>query len=184
MRRGYVQYENKEPVAASMRHDITAYIKQKWTEFPIFNPSMKVHDLMWYQHDMGITPAERAKRGDWPADPAGRLHKYASCCKELYFSDTEMLMFACWMYETAQIPICFRIWRCTGRDGANAELISRVPDPGIMRLNGIESAVVVDMDHNGVVDSPGAHYKVLEYASLEGLTTVRRDKRKLGNNAS
>lgn len=180
MHKGYIIFCNKESAAARMRHDITAWIKENWLACPLFNQEMAVHELMWMQHDMGITSEEREQRGEWPEEPDARLAKYTELCDtlgtRLYFSDTEMLMFASWFYEKKGIPLCFRIWRCTGRDSANGELISHTPDLGALRANGIQAAVMIDMAHNGRLDGWAAHYKVIESGSVEHIIEVKHTR--------
>lgn len=178
MHKGFIEYRNMKPAAAEMRTDLVAWIKRNWTKYPIFNPSMQVSEIMQLQHDAGITQSEREVHGGWGDSVQDRLSAYSRMCENIYFSDAEMLMFASWLYETREIPVMFRVYRCTGVQGANGQHISNTPDPELLRSMGIEEAVVLDMDHNGRVDGASAHYKLLEGGSLVGLTEVRHPRRR------
>ena len=115
LHRGCITSKDLEAPAAKMRVDMVKWIKQNWTQYPVFNPEMQVHELMWMAHDMGATPEERAHRGEWPEDTDGRLAKYTAICDRIYFSDTEMLLFSSMMYDKRGISLVFRTWRCTGK---------------------------------------------------------------------
>lgn len=178
MHKGFVEYRNMKPIAAEMRADLVSWIKRNWTAYPVFNPSMQVNEIMQLQHDAGITPSERETHGGWGASVQDRLSAYTRVCERIYFSDAEMLMFASWLFETHEIPVMFRVYRCTGAHGANGQHISNTPDPELLRSMGIEEAVILEMDHNGRVDGASAHYKLLEGGSLAGLTEVKHTERR------
>lgn len=172
LHRGCITSKDLEAPAAKMRVDMVKWIKQNWTQYPVFNPEMQVHELMWMAHDMGATPEERAHRGEWPEDTDGRLAKYTAICDRIYFSDTEMLLFSSMMYDKRGISLVFRTWRCTGKGQGQGELISTTPDPAVLEMNGITNMIMVDMAHVGTVDGFSAHYKLLDSASLAGLQEV------------
>ena len=67
-----------------LRQQLIRWIKSKWTEYPVFNPEMEVHELMWMQHDMGITDREREERGAWGDTPDERLAAYTAQCDKIY----------------------------------------------------------------------------------------------------
>lgn len=178
LHRGYVLFEDKEPAAAQLRMSMITWIKNNWTNYPIFNPEMQVQEMMWMQHDMGITAEERRMRGEWGEDPAARLAAYTDQCDKIYFSDTEMLLFSCMVHEKQGVPLVFRTWRCTGREQQKGEFITMVPDRAVLEMNGITEAIVVDLAHVGKLDGSSAHYKVLDAGSLEGLQEVKDLRRK------
>ena len=171
LHRGCITSRNLEPAAAKMRKDLVGWITKNWSTFPIFNLEMQVHELMALTHDLGATAKEREKAGPWPEDPEGRLARYVAASDRLYMSDAEMLCFSCWMYERG-VPVCFRTWRCTGTGGAQGQFVSATPNPEFMKAMGVTEAVIVDLDHNGTRDSRTAHFKILDSASLQGLTDV------------
>ena len=175
MHRGCITSNDLEVPANYLRQQLIKWIKSKWEEFPVFNPEMEVHELMWMQHDMGITDREREERGAWGTTPDERLAAYTAQCDKIYFSDTEMLLFSCMMYEKRGLPFLFRVYRCTGTGGGVAKKITTTPNEEALRMMGITECVVVDMDHNGRVDGFSAHYKLLDGASIEGLTEVHRE---------
>jgi len=174
LHRGHIQYVAKQPSAAKMREDLVQWIKDNWENYPIFNMEMKVHELMWMAHDMGITASERATRGEWGETPEDRLKAYSEQCDKIYFSDAEMLLFSSMMFEKRGIPIVFRTWRCTGMRERKGEFISTTPDRAWMEANGMTEAVVVDLSHTGRVDGTSAHYKVLNGGSLFELVQTKQ----------
>lgn len=173
LHRGCITSGSLETPASKLRADLIKWIKSQWNTYPVFNPEMKVHEIMWMQHDMGITAKERDANGEWGDTADSRLAKYTEQCDRLYFSDSEMFLFACWMFEEKGLPLYFRTWRCTGTGGGSGEFVAGVPDPKMLQTNGITEAVVIDMDHNGRVDGLTAHYKLLDGGSLDGLTEVK-----------
>lgn len=172
LNRGCITSRNLEASAAELRAELIAWIKTNWLNYPTFQPEMPVHEIMWMQHDMGIPEPEREARGPWGGTAEERLAAYTAQCDDIYFSDAEMLMFASWMMDKRGLHLLFRTYRCTGRGGGTADLICHTPDPQVLRANGINSAVVIDLDHSGSVDSLTAHYKIIEGGSLQGLTKV------------
>ena len=172
LHRGCITSKDLEGPAAKMRADMVRWIKANWNEYPLFQPEMKVHELMWMAHDMGATPEERTQRGEWPEDSDGRLAKYTEICDRIYFSDTEMLLFSSWMYQKRGIALVFRTWRCTGARQGQGAHISTTPDPAVLEMNGVTDMIIVDMAHVGAVDGFSAHYKLLDSASLAGLQEV------------
>lgn len=169
---GCILSSDLAPPARSLRKQLVFWIKKRWTEKPVFNPEMAVHEIMWMQHDMGITEKERNERGEWGDDPASRLAAYSAQCEKMYFSDSEMMLFSCMMFEKRGIPFLFRTYRCTG-DG-NAKHITNTPNVEVFASLGIKDCIVVDLDHSGSVDGSSAHYKLLEGGSLDGLIKVHR----------
>jgi hypothetical protein len=181
---GYMQKVPKQRGAKQMRGVLVDYIKSKWDTCLVFQPDMRVHEIMWLQHDMGIPQSERAKRGEWPADPAGRLAAYSEQCDSVYFGEAEMMMFSCMMFELRGVLLFFRTFRTTGEDDeASGEHVANTPDDEILRANGFKEAIVVDLSHSGRVDGFTAHYRLLDSAgSLKGLLDVhevRPRKRRL-----
>lgn len=174
LHRGCIQSRCLEAAAAKLRADLIDWIKQHWTEFPVFNCEMAIHEIMCMAHDLGITAKERADVGEWGEDPASRLEAYAAQCDRIYFSDAEMLLFSCMMYELSGLVFVFRTWRCTGREQAAGKYISTTPDPAMLERNGIKEGVIIDISHTGRVDAATAHYKLLDSGSLKGLTEVRQ----------
>ena len=174
LHRGHIQYVAKQSSAAKMRTDLVQWIKNKWESHPIFNMDMKVHELMWMTHDLGITAAERETRGEWGDTPESHLEAYSKQCDHIYFSDAEMLMFSSMMYEKRNIPIVFRTWRCTGPRERKGDFISMTPDRAWMEANGMNEAIVVDLSHTGSVDGTSAHYKILNGGSLFELVQTRQ----------
>ena len=177
MHRGCITSNDLEVPANYLRQQLIRWIKKNWNETPIFNPEMEISEIMWMQHDLGIPSSEREKRGSWGNDASSRLSAYSEQCDKIYFSDTEMLMFSCMMYEKRGLPFLFRTYRCTGAQGAKATHIANTPNVEVFHMLGIKECVVVDMDHNGSVDGFSAHYKLLDGASIEGLTAVHKEPR-------
>ena len=174
LHRGHIQYVAKQPSAAKMREDLVKWIKENWENYPVFNMEMKVHELMWMTHDMGITAQERELRGEWGETSKERLKAYSEQCDKIYFSDAEMLLFSSMMFEMRGIAIVFRTWRCTGHKESKGEFISMTPDRGWLEANGIVEAVIVDLSHTGCVDGTSAHYKLLNGGSLFDLVQTRK----------
>jgi hypothetical protein len=173
---GFVAYERKQPSAAAMRSILTDWIKQNWEKRLVFNRDLKVHEVMRFAHDFGISNEERAKRShdsEWGETAADHMKAYSRLCERVYFSDAEMLLFSSMIFERRGLPIVFRTWRCTGALEDIGEFVSCTPDPAILELNGISSAVIVDLAHVGIADSTNAHWKLLDSGSLLGLTEVR-----------
>ena len=178
MHQGHVSSQELETAAAKIRSELIEWIKLHWLDYPIFSPEMPVHELMWMTHDMGITAQERRVCGEWGDNPTDRLKAYMEQSHRIYFSDTEMLLFSCMMYEKRKLPILFRTWRSTGTGASSGSFISCTPSEEVMRLNSINEAVVVDLHHSGRVDAASAHYKVLDSGGLRGLTEVRLPPKK------
>ena len=174
LNQGKITSEDLEPAAARIRLDLITWIKANWMEFPVFLPTMRVHEIMRLQHDMGITPDERERLGDWGEDPAVQLEAYSAQCDNVYFSDAEMLLFASWFYDKRDMPLLFRIYRCSGYQNAVAQHVVDTPDPDVLRGLGLHAAIVVEMDHSGIVDESTAHYKLIAGGSLDALTDVKR----------
>ena len=172
MHRGCISSKDLEGPAAKLRADLIKWIKDKWDDYPAFNPEMKVGEIMWMQHALGVTTREASDAVEWGDSPESHLAAYASVCDRLYFSDAEMLMFSSMIWERRQLPLVFRTFRCTGRDTATGKYISTTPDPQYMTLHNVTECIVIDMAHTGTVDAFSAHYKLLSSASLEGLTQV------------
>ena len=88
------------------------------------------------------------------------------------------------MYELRGVLFFFRTFRTVGEDdAATGAHVANTPDEQILRTNGLEEAIVVDLDHSGRVDGFTAHYRLLDFAgSLDGLLEVEEvhpRKRKL-----
>lgn len=171
---GHIRKLPKQRCASQMRTLLVNWIKSKWLTYPIFQQEMQVHEIMWYQHDVGIPQEEREKRGEWPEDAEGRLAAYSEQCDSIYFADAEMLLFSCMMFELRGVPLLFRTFRTFGEEEqATGEHIANTPDEAVLHLNGIHEAVVVDLSHSGRVDGFTAHYRLLDFtASLDGLLEV------------
>ena len=177
MHRGRITSRNLETPAFEMRNEIIKWAKENWTTCPIFQPSMPVHELVWMQHALGVTQEEQEKMEEWGSSPDERLVQYNKICGKVYFSDVEMLIFACMMYERS-IPVFFRVWRVTGLRQDVGTLVHTLPDKSFYTSSGIEDAVVVDLAHTGSIDQSTAHYKLLSSASIQGLTVCgkKRDR--------
>ena len=158
-----------------MRNEIIKWAKENWTTCPIFQPSMPVHELVWMQHALGVTQEEQENMEEWGSSPDERLVQYNKICGKVYFSDVEMLIFACMMYERS-IPVFFRGWRVTGLRQDVGTLVHTLPDKSFYTSSGIEDAVVVDLAHTGSIDQSTAHYKLLSSASIQGLTVCGKKR--------
>jgi len=174
MHRGHISSKDLEGPAAKLRSDLIQWIKEHWHEYPAFNPEMKVGEIMWMQHALGVTAREAVDAIEWGDDSEAHLAAYASVCDRLYFSDAEMLMFASMLWDRRKLPLVFRTFRCTGRDMATGKYISTTPDPQYLSLYDITECVVIDLAHTGTVDAFSAHYKLVSSASIEGLTQVHK----------
>lgn len=170
MHRGRITSRDLETAGADMRTQIVVWIKKNWEECPVFQPTMPVHELMWLQHDMGVSPEERSQAEEWGSSPESRLKGYERVCDKIYFSDLEMMIFACMMWEK-NVPIMFRVWRVTGQQQDHGTLVHTLPEKDFYTANGVKKAVIIDMAHTGSVDHASAHYKLLSSASIRGLTS-------------
>lgn len=178
MHQGHISSQGLEAPAAKIRSELIEWIELHWLDYPVFSPEMPVHELMWMTHDMGITAQERKARGEWGDNPTDRLKAYLEQSNRIYFSDTEMLLFSCMLYEKRQLPVLFRTWRSTGTGATSGSFISCTPSDEVFRMNGIHEAVIVDLHHSGRVDAASAHFKVIDSGSLRGLTEVRLPPKK------
>jgi hypothetical protein len=169
MHRGRITSRNLETAASAMRTQIVLWVKDHWTTCPVFQPTMAVHELMWLQHDLGASPEERVQAEEWGCTPESRLAAYSKVCKNVYFSDSEMMIFASMLWER-NIPILFRVWRVTGNREDVGTLVHTLPEKSFYLENGVNEAVVVDLAHSGDLDHASAHYKLLSSASMHGLT--------------
>lgn len=172
--RGCITSSDLEESAADLRKQLVQWIVDHWHHEPCLQPSMKTHEIIRMQHDFGIPEHERKKRGEWGESPSQQLEAYRAQADSIYFSDAEMIMFASWLLEERGLPVMFRTYRCKDETSTDAELITCTPDPIIFDEKGITEAVVVELDFCGTADAFSAHYKIIEGASLQGLTTVRR----------
>lgn len=156
--------------AAQMRTTLVAYIKKNWEAFPVFNQSMKVHEMITLTHDV---PEERSDGASWGDTPQEQLEAYNQRCHGVYCSDVEMLLFSCMMYEKG-IPIVFRTWRWRP-SLKRSELVSTTPEKVYLDMYGITEVYVVDLEHSGTTDGRSAHYKLIDGGSLLGLLEVAPD---------
>ena len=170
---GCIRCRNFEPPSAAMRQHLVSWIVEHWHQCPVFNPDMAVHDIITLAHDLGIPQAERDKFGHWGDDPDARLAHYISNADHLYFSDAEMLLFSCMMFERG-VSLCFRTFRSQRRDVVH---LSTTPCIEAMQLRGVERVIVIDLVHLGRLDARSAHYKLLEGGSLLGLLELQLDPR-------
>jgi hypothetical protein len=173
--RGCVMTPDLQPAARLMRHHVCRWIKSHWLDYCAFNSDLKVHEIVHLLHDLSIPTAERRAKGAWGDDAADQLKKYERCCDSLYFSDVELLCFACMLWETRQIPVLFRVFRVVedaqSQGGWAGSLITVTPEPAtLQRVTGQPKALIVDIAHVGGVDEPNSHFKLLPTSSLEGLT--------------
>lgn len=173
--RGHIASDTLKPAAKHMRESVCEWIKQHWETYPIFNDSMKVHEIIRLLHDYSIPEEERALRGEWGDDPAVQLVKYNDLCGRMYFSDAEMLMFSCMMWERRRLPVMFRVFRVEHDplDPAvwKGTYQTTTPEPEVFRaITKSDDALVIDVAHVGVLDGWGAHYKLLIHGSVDGLT--------------
>ena len=169
-----------KPAAKRMRESMCEWIKDHWENYPIFNDSMKVHEIIRMLHDFSIPEDERQLRGDWGEDPSVQLVKYNELCGRLYFSDAEMLMFSCMIWEKRKLPVIFRVFRVEEdrslETGWKGTFQAQVPEPDTFRaVTGCEDALLIDVAHVGMLDGWGAHYKLLlnDQNSITGLTQCR-----------
>lgn len=175
---GYISSANLKPAAKDMRTSVCQWIKDHWETYPVFNDSMKVHEIIRMLHDLGIPASERVVRGEWGDDPSAQLVKYNELCDHLYFSDAEMLLFSCMMWELRRLPVLFRVFRveedasqASGWKGVHS---TTTPEPATLRaVTGSDKALVIDVAHVGMLDGWGAHYKLLIHGSIFGLTACR-----------
>jgi hypothetical protein len=170
MHRGRITSRHLETAASAVRTQIVAWVKKNWTTFSVFQPAIPVHELLWLQHDLGASPEERVHTEEWGSTPESRLAAYSKICNKVYFSDTEMLIFASMLWERS-IPILFRVWRVTGTRQDVGTLVHTVPDKSFYLENGVREVVVIDLAHTGDPDHANAHYKLINSASIHGLTT-------------
>lgn len=167
---GHVPNINYERPAKAMRKVMVDYIRDEWESYPIFNPYMKVHELITMTHDV---PEERADADtSWGETPEEQLQSYLQKCDALYFSDVEMLLFSCMMFERCATPIVFRTWRSVSRKEPS-EFISLTPEPDFLRMNDVTDAYIIDLQHSGAVDGSSAHYKIIQGGSLGPLLDVK-----------
>jgi len=173
--RGHIKSDNLKPAAKCMRDSVCQWIKDHWEQYPIFNDSMKVHEIIRLLHDISIPESERQLRGEWGDDPAVQLVKYNELCGRIYFSDAEMLMFSCMMWERRRLAVLFRVFRVeediTDPTGWKGIYQTTTPEPDVFRaITGSDEALVIDVAHVGMLDGWGAHYKLLIHGSIDGLT--------------
>jgi len=174
--RGRISSPSLKTAARQMRLAVCAWIKENWHRFPVFNDSLKVHEIVRMLHDLGIPEQERQARGEWGEDASAQMRKYSELCERVYFSDVEMLMFSCMMWERRRLPILFRVFRVQEHP-QNAfawvgTYVTTTPEPEIFRrITGLEEALIVDVAHLGQTDAFHAHYKLLTESSLSGLTS-------------
>ena len=171
MHRGKITSSSLDVAASNMRTQIVHWVKTNWERCTPFQSSIPVHELMWLQHDLGASPEERAQAEEWGESPESRFQAYSKVCDDIYFSDTEMMVFASMMLERRPlIPILFRVWRVTGHRQDVGELIQTVPSQDFYTQHAVHEAIIIDLAHVGRVDGASAHYKLLSSASIEGLT--------------
>tara|TARA_B100000575_G_C23140268_1_gene663372 strand:- start:4677 stop:5609 length:933 start_codon:yes stop_codon:yes gene_type:complete len=156
--------------AAHMRTTLVAYIIKNWDAFPIFNQSMKVHEMITLTHDV---PEERRNGASWGETSQEQLKAYNRLCHHVYCSDVEMLLFSSMMYEKG-IPIVFRTWRWRS-SLKKSELVSTIPERMYLDMHGIRDVYVVDLEHSGSPDGRSAHYKIIDGGSLLGLLELASD---------
>ena len=159
--------------ARAIRSQVTSWTKEHWLNFPVFNPQMTVHEMVSLAHDIGIAESEREEFGHWGEGPQSRYEKYSQQCEKLYFCEPEMVAFSCMMHERG-LGICFRTWRAA-REDQDANFVSHVPDPAIMKSLGYEKVVLVDLLHSGELDGLSAHYRLLDASSVKNLCTPTAD---------
>ncbi len=147
--------------AARLRADLTRWIKDRWMSYPFYNSDMTVHEIVHLHHSLGVTGEERKVNRDWGSTPAERMDAYEACCDSLYFSDAEMLLFACWLWEKRGLAFMFRVYR-----GDSPTHIVDTPSPETLRMMGCTRAIVVELHHTGELDSRAAHYRLIEGGSL------------------
>lgn len=179
--RGHISSANLKPAAKDMRTSVCQWIKDHWETYPVFNDSMKVHEIIRMLHDFGIPESERVVHGEWGDDPSVQLVKYNELCDHLYFSDAEMLLFSCMMWEYRRLPVLFRVFRveedASHASGWTGVHTTTTPDPATLRtVTGSDRALVIDVAHVGVLDGWGAHYKLLIHGSIIGLTQCRNQQ--------
>ena len=186
--RGHIASPSLTAAASDMRRAVCGWIKANWEKHPVFNPEMKVHEIIRLLHDFSIPESERELRGDWGDDPSSQLAKYASLCDRLYFSDAEMLMFSSMMWERRRLPVMFRVFRVES-DPHNSSVWrgtyqTTTPDPDtFLKVTQSDHALLIDVAHVGHQDGWGAHYKLLINSSIDGLTKCRQKQRPAGQPA-
>ena len=154
LHRGCITSGSLETPASKLRADLIKWIKSQWNTYPVFNPEMKVHEIMWMQHAIGVTAQEADGAVEWGDAPDSRLAAYTVVCDRLYFSDAEMLMFASMIWERRRLPVVFRTFRCTGVDMSKGEYISTTPDPQYMHMPHFEDKP--SLGHNRVTSTAQA----------------------------
>ena len=173
LHRGQITSPSLQEAAAEMRIEIFRWIQFNWEEYIVFEQQTQVHELVWLQHDLGRSPEERVDSEEWGESADSRLVAYLRICETVYFTDLEMLVFACIVWQRRGVPMLFRIWRVTGAHQEKGELVHTLPERKFFTAQGVTEAIVIDMAHTGRTDHASAHYKLLSSASLQGLTCCR-----------
>jgi hypothetical protein len=179
--RGHIASRSLVAPSGDMRETVCGWIKENWERCPVFNPDMKVHEIIRLLHDFSIPESERNLRGEWGEDPASQLAKYSELCEKIYFSDAEMLMFSSMMWERRRLPVMFRVFRVevdtelpSGWKGLHQ---TTTPEPDtFLDVTGSDQALLIDVAHVGHQDGWGAHYKLLIHGSIDGLTACRNQQ--------
>lgn len=162
---GRVSSQSLVEPAARLRADLVGWIKENWFEYPLYNPSMTVYEIVHMQHALGVTEDELQSLDDWGQTPEEQLAAYERKSKDIYFSDAEMMLFACWLWEKRSIVLMFRVYR-----GDDPSHVVDTPSPSLLSEMGVNSAVIIELDHTGPVDSRAAHYRLIEGGSLVGIS--------------
>ena len=179
--RGHIASPSLNAAAGDMREAVCGWIKANWEKCPIYNPAMKVHEIIRLLHDFSIPESERELRGEWGDDPAAQLVKYGELCDKLYFSDAEMLMFSSMMWERRRLPVMFRVFRVEADPAApstwRGTYQTTTPEPEtFLEVTKSDHALLIDVAHVGNQDGWGAHYKLLIHGSIDGLTKCRQQQ--------
>ena len=167
-----------EKAAASMRKTLVSYIKENWFNAPKLNPYMMTHEMITMTHD--VEEERNADQESWGKTPEEQLQAYSKACQQIYFSDVEMLMFACMMHEKGT-SIVFRTWRWIPEKKSSV-FLSMTPDVSFYKMHNVDFVYVVDLEHSG--NQTSAHYKLIHGGSLLGLLHFDNNNNKSASHLS